>query len=536
MDNEGEDDLSLRCLKKCRYCGLLWGRTKQKCSGKYGCGSTLSGNAASSNDSSETSSTIYQQRDIRLRSVHDKVSVGNENDDKGSGDETFLHEKKPATTPKYKSEDEKDFVYEVVGVIPENPNTEDRITRVLDAIGKMAKLRGFVPEEEVKREWVNVTADLGAIMVMFKRIENEDKREEKSSNYENFRFVFPTGHEAMSCMKAILKLMMEMGYEHLGPGYGFWSPKQTVILFAGYDFRICTDFILEVYRPIMTDKLISAWWKTQPEDKYDAKALLAWVKEQSSTNVNFKCHALLLLELVNGYANLQKGARMNIFAQHAAGRKAILPIMGSLNHLDYFKAMLKDIERYQFLCPPSIQKFHRTHFTFSSKEGTNEGGDFLMEGSINSLKPLIDSNTLEGFQAATALVDTNYSFRDVVWENIGHRKVRSRSLERKPEKYERAILSCCEQTKSMNPFVVDSGKENVMFSLDGKSKLNETSRVDELLEKGQEDCRAFLESRAKPTRVPLAYQERREDGQFADDNDNTDSQCHDDLAFQEDSK
>ena len=82
--------------------------------------------------------------------------------------------------------------------------------------------------------------NLGAISSYLKHLDNP------MSDYANFRYVMPSGHELMSQMKTVLKILMEYGADELAPGYGFSSPKSKQVLFLGYDTHICMDFILEV--------------------------------------------------------------------------------------------------------------------------------------------------------------------------------------------------------------------------------------------------------------------------------------------------
>lgn len=200
----------------------------------------------------------------------------------------------------------------------------------------MGQVRGFV--DYPVRECAEITADLGAIACCLKLIDRADPDPSKSkSEFANFRFVMPSGHEMMSEMKVVLKLIREYGYDKLAPGYGFSSPKQIDILFGGYDTYVCLDFIQEVCRPIMTDKLVEAWMETKPRDLNSFDEFLLWVENCQQEDVTFKCHAFLLLDVFSALALIQKGIRMNKKAQHEAGRKTVLPFMGLLNHIDYFK-------------------------------------------------------------------------------------------------------------------------------------------------------------------------------------------------------
>ena len=67
-------------------------------------------------------------------------------------------------------------MYEPVTSLPQNPCNAESQQAVLEKIGELAKLPFFVPPYEVKRQWVELTADLGACKTLFEKFEDKDDK------------------------------------------------------------------------------------------------------------------------------------------------------------------------------------------------------------------------------------------------------------------------------------------------------------------------------------------------------------------------
>jgi hypothetical protein len=135
-----------------------------------------------------------------------------------------------------------------------NSNTRANIDAVLFSLAVDARLEGFC--EEPQRCWMEVCSDLGA--EDFELFDGKDGIR-ATAKYGNFRFRFPIGHEGMALMAVVLKLLLEHGYDVLGPCYNFNSPRQKEILFDGFDNHKCNEFILDLCRPVITDKFIEEY-------------------------------------------------------------------------------------------------------------------------------------------------------------------------------------------------------------------------------------------------------------------------------------
>ena len=87
-----------------------------------------------------------------------------------------------------------------------NPNSLETIQKALDHCCELGNLTGLDTHivTEVKRYWMYVVADLGAI--------NFDLLSDKTLKYSRLRFLIPCGHTQMYCMRAKLRIMEDSCY------------------------------------------------------------------------------------------------------------------------------------------------------------------------------------------------------------------------------------------------------------------------------------------------------------------------------------
>ena len=361
-------------------------------------------------------------------------------------------------------------------------------------------------------------ADLGAIECCLHLL--DDNR--TSQKFGNLRYVLASGHEMMSEMKAVLKLMREYGYDDVfAAGYGFGSDKQKHILFRGYDFHICMEFILDVCRPIMIDLLIEGWIDTEPEDKNSVDDLLAHIVHQCDISAHYESHAGLAIVIFSSMALIRKGIRNNVKAMHEAGRKNILPLMGLLNHISYFKAIIRDLYEYGYRAHTDIQKHRRRHFTFGSGPVNKEAPDFWIEGTIKDMKPMITSDDSAGFETAALLVNSKDGITSMLYKQAG-KKAPERERRRAPTKLTKTLANIRAKAKHHNPFtfVQEGDSDTVLMNLVRSKTLPKTSGMASLMDAGNASIVKFVESGRKelPARVILSFQ-RGDDYESDDDGD-----------------
>ena len=90
-----------------------------------------------------------------------------------------------------------------------NPNTHEKKLQVLDRIGVLAKVKDFVPDEEVEHQWVYVGSDEGAC-IDFSLLNEKDK-----IKYGRLVMVLDTGHEDQVYLNP-LPVLAPSGLSHSG--------------------------------------------------------------------------------------------------------------------------------------------------------------------------------------------------------------------------------------------------------------------------------------------------------------------------------
>ena len=374
----------------------------------------------------------------------------------------------------------------------------------------IAKVRGFVPDDQVQREHCDVCADLGAIECCLHLL--DDNR--AAQKFGNLRYVLASGHEMMSEMKAVLKVVREYGYDEVfAAGYGFGSDKQKNILFRGYDFHICMEFLLDICRPIMIDLLIEGWIDSSKESAAQSSVdeLLAHISSQSELSEHYKCHADLATTVLSSMALIRKGIRNNVKAMHEAGRKTILPIMGLLNHISYFKAIIRDLYEYGYRAHGRIQKHRRKNFTFGSGSVNKEPPDFWMENTIKDMKPMITSDDSTGFETAALLANSKNDITSMLYKQAG-KKAPELERRRAPTKLTKTLSNIRAKAKPHNPFTFvsdsSSSSDTELMNLLRTKKLPPSSSWTSLVSTGRDSITQYVQSGRKtlPTRVVLSFQ------------------------------
>jgi hypothetical protein len=202
-------------------------------------------------------------------------------------------------------------------------------------IGEWARVRGFVPDDQVLREWVYFCADQGAIGSFLKHLDTFRYIHFLS----NIRYVLSYGHESMAMQTMVLKLAKDHGYDALAPCYTFCSLAAQSALLENFDNHVCKEW-LELCRMLICDELIMEWLASGPANPDSADELRTWTKVMVATtasDLHAASHAYLALDVLAAWSLTVKGMRRNDKTAYNAGRKTLLPFMGILGHHLYFR-------------------------------------------------------------------------------------------------------------------------------------------------------------------------------------------------------
>lgn len=373
------------------------------------------------------------------------------------------------------------------------------------------RLVGFVPPYEVQRQWVYYESDQGANCYAL-----IDKNR-KGSKFAAFRYVMSAGHERISLTKALLKVMLDHGYDIFAPAYSFCTLKASMHLFRGCDLHKCSEFILDVCRPAVTDELIRKWVLQAAPADVNAKSLLQWVAVNGKLDLHFDSHAFVALDLLSAYSCYLKGQRHNVETIAYAGKKLLLPLLGVLYHLDYWKAILRDFLEYQHRAHELVRLERKKDYTIGCLETNKDGIDFLAENTIKDAKKFNFSDGAYGFLVASIMTNVARPFYELLFRE-GDKKEPRYNRQRSPTKLDETRRACQKVVQQCaGLFSVVENRASAMTINEAEEIIDGTD-ARSLFKQGSMDCTDYYRSRCTtlPTRLKLRTQYKLEN--LIDDN------------------
>lgn len=298
------------------------------------------------------------------------------------------------------------------------------------------RLVGFVPHDQTMRHWTYYVCDLGANC--FRLID----KNRKGSKFAAFRYVLSSGHERISLTKVLLKVMLDHGYDIFAPAFQFKTLKASMVLFRGINLHKCSEFILEVCRPVVIDELIRKWvLQAKPTNVNDAHALLRWVAANGKDDLHFDSHAFVAVDLFSACSSYLKGLRHNIETIAHAGKKQLLPLAAVLYHLDYWKAILRDFLEYQHRAHEVVRLERKKDFTVGCLETNKDGMDFIAENTIKDAKKFNFTDGPYGFLVASIMNNVARPFYKLLFREAT-KKEPQYNRQRAPTKLDETRRAC----------------------------------------------------------------------------------------------
>ncbi|KAJ1441516.1 hypothetical protein B484DRAFT_390681 [Ochromonadaceae sp. CCMP2298] len=432
--------------KECGHCGKIFPNVsmrKWKCS-PGGCGNPLKVvevQAVTPASTLRGTTNFNEPAERQHKQAFKSFDCGSSG---GGTDEMGGVESKMDVDEEGGSRDEEDvYMYDVLPVIMENPNTE------------------------------------GAIAVCLKWL--DDNRAD--TRFGNLRYVLSGGHEAMAYQKVVLKLLMDAGYDLLAPAFNFKSLNAVRCLFGGFDNHICNDFVDQVTRRAALDVLAEQFLDSNLTER-TAEAFYAWILENREHDKHFRSHTLLCLEVLTAYSMVIKGMRLCRKDVHDAGRKMLLPLCIMLRHRTYTRAVVRDLFEYGVACSPEVREDRIKHFSIGSTDDNKECPDFHMEHGVGNLKRFLTQDTPFGFQVAAAMSKIGPSLRHMIFREAGKKPPRTEQPRTQPA-LGRTLKKAKAAMRSVKPFAIVPGRKEVR-TLDGREALDPATDVNTLLSNG--DC------------------------------------------------
>lgn len=364
-----------------------------------------------------------------------------------------------------------------------------------------------------------MVADLGA--VCFHLIDTN----RKFNKFGAFRYVLSGGHETIAITKVMLKLLLDHGFDIFGDAYGFSSVSACFTLFRGFDLHICREFILEICRPVAIDELIRQWMLTNPQDASDVTALRQFTYQGSRSNdVHFDSHCFLVVDLLSSYSLYMEGQRTNVETLADAGKKFLLPLLGPLRHLPYWKGILRHFAEFHFRAHELVRLDRKRNYTVGSQASNKQGIDFLIENTIKDTKKLNFSNGPYGFLVAAIMSNVVRPFYNVLFKETG-RNEPTYNRQRSPTKLEETRSACRKIIQECDDLFVIRLNRLQAMTMNGSEMNLEGTDSRALHKKGTAACAAYYLSHCTslPERVKLRTQcnfEELIDADASDDDEN----------------
>ena len=258
----------------------------------------------------------------------------------------------------------------VLPITPVNPNNRERIKTVLRNIGKYLKVRGFVPDAQVKREWAYAGSDYGAALT------NIDP--ETEAEFMRFHWIPGTGHEDA----VYLSDLCETAQVHVGDQFallhGFPTEAgKNLLASAKSKKHISRDYLLEVLRPAFVRGIIRAYLSTCSEAPA-FEDFHTWLQVQASKEVANQNADLQVghknanlqfaikfwcLETIPAYVLFREGIEeggLGNYTKFSAGRKKCSLVLYKQHNTNYLPLVLDDVALVEHRCTAEVRTERRT--------------------------------------------------------------------------------------------------------------------------------------------------------------------------------
>jgi hypothetical protein len=406
---------------ECPFCGEMWGPRKIVCDS---CDFRPLSAAAKSRLASHAP-TLFKAVAAARRRYFTKTRMyqavpGGEPQDMGWAD---------APPPPEEGVENVEVVRDLLWCIFTNPNSRENIRYVIEEIGKLAKVRGFVPPHEVVREWLYVGSNGGALPwdVFFQDVDRDAPgvaEQVVKPHFLRMFFRMDLGHEDAVYVRMLCTLSWALGGKHLAHLHGFSSEGGRKLLQKGSDLHKAYDWMMRVQRPAMLRGFVREYYQSSPGDK-DVDGFLVWLRSHPEDETFTALAKFWVLDIVPAYATFHNGMRENNYTAYAAGRKALLPLLFARNNRNYGRYALRDIGINDFRVTPEVRAEIELFLTYKG-----EGFGWRLEESNRNIKMAMTGGSRDQFDFATMARDSMVTARATLFRELGltERETRDRSL------------------------------------------------------------------------------------------------------------
>lgn len=242
-----------------------------------------------------------------------------------------------------------------------NPAGWDAIKLVLDHIGHLAGLPGFVDSDEhVKRYWLYIIFNQGAdpSSVIEHLAKNGDHK------YLVFHGILEAGHVWFNFLRTGLELLWELGAGSLATHHGFRVGNASDYLESGKNIHKTELFLMRCVAPALY-KAALAQFHSEYENTFDkltSEDFFKWLGDHQGDE-SFKNVAFLLMVVFPALYSVQAGQRNNDMPLYLYGCKVFAPFLFMMGKHHYGPSVLREwamlgrstkevlLERYESFSP-----------------------------------------------------------------------------------------------------------------------------------------------------------------------------------------
>jgi len=229
-----------------------------------------------------------------------------------------------------------------------NP-TSTSVSLIYERFGEYVKMRGFVEDDMVEREWAYMLTDEGAAL-------NEDLFTIK---HVRFHRLLGGGHEEAVYLRMITKLLWTFAGKELAIHMGFDNGENAESFIAkATDLHKAYEFVIDFLRPAITDAIITEYLTTACGDDFKVQEFIAWADIQTDRRFRF-AYRVVVRDEVPALAAYRSGLRRSGKDHDAArlyfaARRVLLPTVFSRGHMVYGPALVMDLA-YHTLSSPEVR-------------------------------------------------------------------------------------------------------------------------------------------------------------------------------------
>ncbi|XP_071138418.1 uncharacterized protein [Mytilus edulis] len=202
--------------------------------------------------------------------------------------------------------------------------------------------------------------------------------------YNNILLLPGPGHYEINMVKALFKLLWDVGLLDLAKMLGFVSIKAL---------QACQDHhkswqILQIFMFATAQELLTVFCKEQVKQKSPVSAVGYYKWLLGVQNKNYSLMSEIVFTYCLALHVFRAGVRRNNTAAIQTAKVKFSPLFFGLNMPFYMKTFVRDLfVRVQ--CPPEVLAFIVENESYSVSGNESEGGDFILENYNRKTKRII---------------------------------------------------------------------------------------------------------------------------------------------------